>query len=165
MVDDQVSGEGSHSTEDDRSFADWVAEIVDRIDAGESVDLEAYAVAHPEQTERLRGLVSAMGCLDRHGVLSGSGVGCDVDPMADGVGTLGDFRTVRVLGRGGMGVVYEAVQVSLNRRVALKILPAGSAADSRRLRRFQVEAQAAACLHHAHIVPVFLVGSEGGVHY
>ena len=128
-------------------------------------NLEAYAVAHPERAERLRGLVSAVGCLGRHGGLSGSGTSCDGDPMADEVVSLGDFRTVRVLGQGGMGVVYEAVQVSLNRRVALKILPAGSTADSRRLKRFQVEAQAAAFLHHAHIVPVFVVGSAGGVHY
>ena len=73
MIDVPVGGEESHSTEDDRSFADWVAEVVDRIGAGESVDLEAYAVAHPERAERLRGLVSAMGYLGRHGGLSGSG--------------------------------------------------------------------------------------------
>jgi WD40 repeat protein/serine/threonine protein kinase len=78
---------------------------------------------------------------------------------------LGDFTIVKVVGRGGMGVVYEAVQESLNRRVALKILPATAAADPRKVRRFLVEAQAAACLQHPHIVPVYLVATENGLHY
>jgi WD40 repeat protein len=86
------------------------------------------------------------------------------DTGAD-AGSLGDFRAVRELGRGGMGVVYEAIQISLNRRVALKVLPSVHADDPRRLRRFQAEAQAAACLNHPHIVPVYLVGAESEVPY
>src|SRR5262249_54387399 len=72
---------------------------------------------------------------------------------------------VREIGRGGMGVVYEAEQASLRRRVALKVLPFASLLDPVRLRRFQHEAQAAARLHHPHIVPVFAVGTERGLHY
>ena len=64
-----------------------------------------------------------------------------------------------------MGIVYEAQQVSLGRRVALKLLPMAAAMDPRQIQRFQVEAQAAACLHHPHIVPVHGVGCERGVHY
>src|SRR3954452_23439410 len=86
------------------------------------------------------------------------------DPAA-GVGELGDFRLIREVGRGGMGIVYEAEQVSLGRRVALKILPMAAAMDPRQIQRFRVEAQAAACLHHPHIVPVHGVGCERGVHY
>ncbi len=82
-----------------------------------------------------------------------------------GIGDLGDFRLVAEIGRGGMGVVYEAVQRSLNRRVALKVLPFASAMDPTQLRRFQTEALAAAQLHHTHIVPVYSVGCERGVHY
>ena len=78
---------------------------------------------------------------------------------------LGDFHLVRELGRGGMGVVYEAEQVSLGRRVALKVLPFAAALDPRRRQRFQLEAQAAAHLHHPHIVPVYAVGCDSGVHY
>jgi serine/threonine protein kinase len=78
---------------------------------------------------------------------------------------LGDFRAVREVGRGGMGVVYEAEQISLRRRVALKVLPLTAALDPRQLQRFQNEAQAAAHLHHPHIVPVYAVGCERGVHY
>jgi serine/threonine protein kinase/Flp pilus assembly protein TadD len=78
---------------------------------------------------------------------------------------LGDFRIVRELGRGGMGVVYEAVQISLGRRVALKVLPFAAALDARQLQRFKHEAQAAALLHQPNIVPVFGVGNARGVHY
>jgi eukaryotic-like serine/threonine-protein kinase len=78
---------------------------------------------------------------------------------------LGDFRIVREIGRGGMGIVYEAVQLSLGRRVALKVLPLAAALDPKHLQRFKNEAQAAAQLHHTNIVPVYAVGSERGVHY
>ena len=80
-------------------------------------------------------------------------------------GTLGDFRLVREIGRGGMGVVYEAVQLSLGRRVALKVLPFAAMMDSRQLQRFHNEARAAAGLRHNNIVPVFCVGCERGVHF
>src|SRR5437870_8486843 len=78
---------------------------------------------------------------------------------------LGDFRLIREIGRGGMGVVYEAVQQSLGRRVALKVLPFAATLDAKQLQRFKNEAQAAAQLHHTNIVPVFGVGCERGVHY
>src|SRR6202022_4739811 len=71
----------------------------------------------------------------------------------------------REIGRGGMGVVYEAEQISLVRRVALKVLPFAGAIDPKQLHRFQNEAQAAAQLHHTNIVPVYAVGCERGVHY
>ena len=80
-------------------------------------------------------------------------------------GTLGDFRLVRELGRGGMGVVYEAVQISLGRRVALKVLPFAATLDARQLQRFENEARAAAQLHHSNIVPVFAVGVDRAVHF
>jgi serine/threonine protein kinase/Flp pilus assembly protein TadD len=78
---------------------------------------------------------------------------------------LGDFRVIRELGRGGMGVVYEAEQHSLGRRVALKVLPFAAAIDPRQIARFRVEAQAASHLNHPHIVPVYSVGCQRGVHY
>ncbi len=78
---------------------------------------------------------------------------------------IGDFQIVGELGRGGMGVVYEAVQLSLGRRVALKVLPFASGLDEVRLQRFRNEAHAAAALHHTNIVPVHAVGSDRGVHF
>lgn len=78
---------------------------------------------------------------------------------------VGDFRLVRLVGRGGMGVVYEAVQASLGRRVALKVLPLAAALDPRQLERFKLEAQAVAQMEHANIVPVYGVGSDQGIHF
>src|SRR5262249_20056482 len=88
-----------------------------------------------------------------------------MDASPPGIGELGDFRLLREAGRGGMGVVYEAEQISLRRRVALKVLPFAAAIDPRRLRRFQTEALAAAQVQHERIVPVHAVGYERGVHY
>jgi serine/threonine protein kinase/tetratricopeptide (TPR) repeat protein len=87
------------------------------------------------------------------------------DRLAESGGELGDFRILREVGRGGMGVVYEAVQLSLGRRVALKVLPFASTLDAKQLQRFKNEAQAAAQLHHTNIVPVHATGCERGVHY
>ena len=78
---------------------------------------------------------------------------------------LGDFQILREIGRGGMGIVYEATQLSLGRRVALKVLPFAATFDSKHLQRFQNEAKAAAQLHHTNIVPVYAVGCERGVHF
>ncbi len=86
-------------------------------------------------------------------------------PAAPALRQVGEYRIVREIGRGGMGVVYEAEQTSLGRRVALKILPAHIAKDGKALGRFQREARAAAKLHHTNIVPVFEVGQDGDVCY
>jgi hypothetical protein len=87
------------------------------------------------------------------------------DGPADHPSMLGEFRIIREIGRGGMGVVYEAEQQPLGRRVALKVLPSSASLDPRQRQRFQVEAQAAALLHHEHIVPVFGSGFDRGIHY
>jgi eukaryotic-like serine/threonine-protein kinase len=78
---------------------------------------------------------------------------------------LGDFEIVRELGRGGMGIVYEARQVSLNRKVALKVLSASLGLTSKAVVRFQREAEAAAKLHHTNIVPIYATGEQDGTHY
>nr|WP_261360760.1 protein kinase [Aeoliella straminimaris] len=80
-------------------------------------------------------------------------------------GTLGDFRVLGELGRGGMGTVYEAEQISMGRRVALKVLPFAALAQQNALQRFRNEVRAAAALDHPHIVSVYSVGEERGIHY
>src|SRR6516164_2252944 len=78
---------------------------------------------------------------------------------------LGDFEIIREIGRGGMGVVYEARQVSLNRKVALKVLSGGLGLTPRAVQRFHREAEAAAKLHHTNIVPVYATGEQDGTHF
>jgi eukaryotic-like serine/threonine-protein kinase len=125
-------------------------------------DLEAFLAGHDEVarlTAPLRaagsGTTSAPGSLSRDGL----------EERAQSIGELGDFRLLREVGRGGMGVVYEAEQISLRRRVALKVLPFAAAIDSRRLQRFKTEALTSAQIQHERIVPVHAVGCERGVHY
>ncbi len=89
----------------------------------------------------------------------------DADSSASQTRRLGDFELIRVIGRGGMGIVYEAQQISLRRRVALKLLPLISVLDARQITRFKNEAQAAAALQHPNIVPAYAVGSYKGIHY
>jgi WD40 repeat protein/serine/threonine protein kinase len=136
------------------------------LERGETLDRAALRAAHPDLAEDLEACLASLDFI-RRAAASGSAriVGdapLEIEPIA---GRLGDFRIIREAGRGGMGVVYEAEQISLGRRVALKILPFAAALDPRQLQRFKVEAQAAAQLHHTNIVPVFSVGVERGVHY
>jgi serine/threonine protein kinase/Flp pilus assembly protein TadD len=152
-----------------------LAELVDRylaqLQAAEAVSPAEFAAEHPEYAEQLERLLPALELMDdlrRSSLHPGSDrpsmLGA-LDRPGITPGLLGDFQLLREVGRGGMGVVYEARQLSLNRRVALKVLPFAAAMDTRQLQRFQVEAQAAACLHHTNIVPVHAVGCERGVHY
>ena len=154
----------SIDAESEGPFADFVAAIADQIRSDEPIDLDAETARHPEWAERLRRLVPAMRAMSQARTDRESATTAD-RLIAGAVASLSDFRIVREIGRGGMGVVYEAIQVSLDRRVALKVLPAIQAVDPRRRRRFQVEAKAAASLTHPHIVPVHAVGEEAGVPY
>jgi serine/threonine protein kinase len=136
-------------------------EFLERQRRGERPTVEEYAARYPEAAPLLRNVLAALGMVDLS--LSGARTAPGTE---DGLaGTLGDFRIVREVGRGGMGVVYEAEQVSLGRRVALKVLPFAATLDPKQLQRFKNEAQAAACLQHPHIVPVYFVGCDRGVHY
>jgi eukaryotic-like serine/threonine-protein kinase len=148
-------------------LAEVVEEFTNRLQAGETVDVESYLRRHPEHAERLRQLLPALELLADLGRSSSVGSDGAAGRIAVGgvSGLLGDFRILREVGRGGMGVVYEAEQITLRRRVALKVLPFAATMDPRHLQRFHNEAQAAACLHHTNIVPVFFVGSERGVHF
>jgi serine/threonine protein kinase len=135
-------------------------EFTQRLNRGERPDVEEYARRHPQIAAALREVLPALELM-RLPAPDDPPQG----PAAEVSGLLGDFRLLRVLGRGGMGVVYEAEQLSLGRRVALKVLPFAGVLDPRQLQRFRNEAQAAACLHHTNIVPVYVVGCERGVHY
>jgi serine/threonine protein kinase len=152
----------------DRALGLLVEELTAKLQAGAPVDGERYVREHPEHAERLRQLLPSLRLLADLGRSAAAGAPADLPPAGpppDLVGALGDYRLLREVGRGGMGVVYEAEQVSLGRRVALKVLPFAAALDARQLQRFKNEAQAAAHLQHQSIVPVYGIGCERGVHY
>src|SRR5215470_11501766 len=151
----------------DAAFDLLVDGLIARLQAGEAPDWPALAREHPEYVGRLRSMAQALEALGDLSRAGDSVLSVPPLPVAEPLvpGVLGDFHILREVGRGGMGVVYEAEQVSLNRRVALKVLPLAATLDPRQLERFRHEARAAALLHHPHVVPVHGVGCERGVHY
>jgi hypothetical protein len=160
----EASGPGA----DDPRVIAALEEYAAALKAGRAPDRQAFQARHPEiaavLAECLDGLEWMRGAAPggrSAAAPAGAPPGAGVEPGT----TLGDYRIVREIGRGGMGVVYEAEQVSLGRRVALKVLPFGAVPDARRLQRFENEAHAAAQVHHTNIVPVYGVGCDGGVHY
>jgi uncharacterized protein (TIGR03118 family) len=136
-------------------------EFLERLGRGERPQVEDYARRYPEVASVIRQVFPTLELMRGSPIELGLPDGW-ADPLPP-TGCLGDFKILREVGRGGMGVVYEAEQVSLGRRVALKVLPLGAAMNPKQLQRFQLEAHAAACLHHTNTVPVHAVGCERGV--
>src|SRR5262249_26966753 len=154
--------------EDNRVVA-ALEEYMTAIESGGSINRKAFLARHADIADALAMCLDGMEALHEANPssqsspsgLSQPSPGAEWHPEAP----LGDFRIGREIGRGGMGTVYEAVQMSLGRRVALKVLPLAAALDAKQLQRFKNEAQAAALLHHANIVPVYAVGADRGVHF
>jgi hypothetical protein len=157
------------SAEREERLQNLLAVYLERLEAGQAEGREELLARHPEFAAELAEFFAAGDRLDglvgplRQAVEGEPAAG--LLPHGGGAGVLGDFRILRELGRGGMGVVFEAEQVSLGRRVALKVLPLAATLDPRRLQRFHNEARAAAGLHHPNIVPVHAVGQVGGLHF
>jgi eukaryotic-like serine/threonine-protein kinase len=173
----------------DERLGELILEYVDALQAGRELDRDAFLRAHSEFRRELEAFFAGHDQVERLAAplrgVAGDGPGeqalirsresgairpAPVEARAGGdvtpaLGQLGEFRLLREVGRGGMGVVYEAEQITLQRRVALKVLPFVAAIDDRRLQRFKNEALAAAHLRHEHIVPVYAVGADLGVHY
>ncbi len=144
-------------------------EFLARIRRGEAVTPEEYADLHPDLADEILALFPALLMMEELGDETSDGTSPVGAPPGTSIGAtagrLGEFRLLREVGRGGMGVVYEAEQESLGRRVALKVLPSGALTDAKQVRRFEREARAAARLHHTNIVPIFGVGEYEGTHY
>jgi serine/threonine protein kinase len=178
----------SHPAEvpDDPRLAEAVQEYLAQLQAGQKPDREELLRRYPDLAVPLAQCLDGLD-LAHHAAAKETDKEADVDetramdvslaaaadrPPSDLAPSqlplsspLGDFQIVREIGRGGMGIVYEAVQLSLGRRVALKVLPFAATFDPKHLQRFHNEAQAAAQLHHTNIVPVYAVGCERGVHF
>jgi len=157
----------SGSTTEERPVSQLADEFARRYQNGERPDIAEYLSRYPDLAEEINDIFPPIALLEE---LKGRNLD-DTDLTDEAcVATerpeqIGDFRIVREVGRGGMGVVYEAEQQSLGRRVALKVLPSDILLSEKQVQRFQREAQAAAKLHHTNIVPVFGVGRHDGFHY
>ena len=152
-MDDEPSSEIPHELI--RAFG----RIHDRMVDGAPVHLEELITQFPDQAEFIREHFDTMLAVATMGDCAEESARSSTHKK------VGEFTVVREIGRGGMGVVYEAVQTSMHRKVALKVLPFAALAGDRALKRFHNEVRAAAALDHPNIVAVYSFGEEQGVHY
>jgi serine/threonine protein kinase/WD40 repeat protein/Tfp pilus assembly protein PilF len=156
------------STPESDVFNELAHEFAERFRRGERPSLSEYTNRYPALAAEIRDLFPTLVMMEQLGgrndrlAESGGGQSRHMPPVP---GRLGDYRILREIGRGGMGIVYEAEQETLGRHVALKVLSHHRHMEPIQLIRFQREARAAALLHHTNIVPIFGVGSHEGFHY
>ncbi len=157
----------SISESDQYDLLDRLAEeFAERFRRGERPALKEYTDRYPELADEIGELFPALVKVEvAEGVLRDAVETGDSRPAIPPLSQIGDYRIVREIGRGGMGVVYEAEQISLGRRVALKVLPRQVSRDRMVQERFRREARAAARLHHTNIVPVYEVGQDRDVRF
>lgn len=140
----------------------------EQLRAGEEPSIEAFCREYPEHAEMIRAVFPSVAAAERASrQQEQQRQRSAASPFSAGQRpeVIGDFRILREVGRGGMGVVYEALQLSLKRRVALKVINPLLATSERQLQRFRREAESAARLHHSNIVPVFGFGEDRGVYF
>ena len=152
----------SSDSRDYGRFDELAEEFAERYRRGERPSLEEYVDRLPEMADEIREMFPALLEVEQVEEDAGEPPPSRTVPR---LRQLGDYRIIREIGHGGMGIVYEAEQVSLGRHVALKVLPNHALKDSKQKRRFEREARAAAKLHHTNIVPVFGVGEHDGLPY
>ncbi len=165
MAVDDVT-DGMNSVDEDGRESQIVAAVklyMRMLDKGTAPSLNEFLIQYREIATELRPTLEGLALV--HVAAATKPVAMIAPDCEFTAKPIGDFQIVGELGRGGMGIVYEAIQLSLGRRVALKVLPFASGLDEVRLQRFRNEAHAAAALHHTNIVPVYAVGSDRGVHF
>lgn len=140
------------------TLEDVLDDYLQELAEGNQPDQRAVLDAHPEHASALRGIFRTLDFVEATSQSLKL-------PAIERGRVLGDFRIRREIGRGGMGVVYEADQISLKRKVALKVLPAGAVLAGGATERFQREAATAGRLHHTNIVPVHASGVEDGIRF
>lgn len=158
--------EVSEATDDVLEIVDVLAsDFIARYRNGDRPTVEEYANRHPELSDPIRRMFPLVASVER--IKINEQVAEDGSATLAGrvLSQLGDFRIVREIGRGGMGIVFEAHQESLDRTVAIKVLPKQSLLDDEALERFRTEATTAAAMHHTNIVPIYGTGESDGSHY
>jgi outer membrane protein assembly factor BamB/predicted Ser/Thr protein kinase len=135
-------------------LAEVLEEYLERLRRNEAPSREQFLAEHPDLAGELEACLAGLEFIQAMEV-----------PLDSAAPQLGDFQIIREIGRGGMGAVYEAQQISLPRRVAIKVLRFGVVPDREAVERFRREAETVAGLHHTNIVPIFSVGQENGVNY
>src|SRR5262249_14422879 len=148
-------------------FGQIADEFVEALRQGKRPSVEEFAQRYPAHADEIRDMLPALVLIEKAKSADASGEGAEAAVSAattavPSLRQLGDYQILREVGRGGMGLVYEAQQLSLGRHVAIKVLPSHALLDPRQLGRFQREARSAARLHHTNIVPVFGVGEQDG---
>jgi len=158
------------SPEQQQRLTDILDDYLRGLEEGDPIHVPTVLEQNPDLANTLRTYLSKLDSL--RGIASGFQSHGDLEPLISGesggsVGSLqlGDNTNIRYVGRGVRVIVYEAQHRALDRRVALKLLPLASMLDSRQIARFKNESNAAAQLQHDHIVPVYNVGVERGIHY
>ena len=149
-----------------------VDEFTRELRAENRPDIEKYVAEYPQLEEQIRHLFPMLEMMESRNKNELTEHSVDmIDEELQNLGpqparrSIGDYRIIRELGRGGMGIVYLAEQEALGRKVAIKVLPESAQFDQRRMQRFQLEAKAAGKLHHSNIVPVFDVGNDDEVSF
>ena len=152
-------------------FEELADEFVLKLRGGQSPSIEHYAQAYPEHAAMIRSVFPSLMIVEK---VSAKVTNESISPTLCATGSdptqfvpkaFDDFEILQCIGQGGMGVVYEAIQGSLQRRVALKVIHAQASASPRSRERFRREAESAAGLHHTNIVPVYGSGEDHGLQY
>ena len=154
--------EPSTEADHEQLLADAIDEFTQLLNEGHSPRVEEFVTRYADCSESLEPILRSLAALREN---DADHIYNSTRLLASPFTTLGDYRLLREVGRGGMGIVYEAEQVGLRRLVAVKVLPLAGLMDERQLERFKNETRAAAMLKHPNIVSVYSVGCERGVHY
>ena len=159
----------SESTADRNPFERLAEEFAARLRRGEHPSITEYVERFPEHADDIRDLFPALALVEQYKPERKELDGSLAESMPPTRGNLpeqlGDYRIIRYLGEGGMGVVYEAVREQLKNHVALKVMHPQFRNRPNYLRRFHTEARSAARLHHTNIVSVFDYGEHDGICY
>ncbi|MFL5244191.1 MAG: protein kinase domain-containing protein [Gemmataceae bacterium] len=159
----------SQSESQSEIVVELAEQFLERYRLGERPSLKEYIDRHPELAADIRDVFPAMAMMENIALadesIADQAETERIEAPAAPLQQLGDYRIIREVGHGGMGIVYEAEQVSLGRHVALKLLPQKLLLGAKQKQRFEREAKAAAKLHHTNIVPVFGVGEQDGMPY